>query len=236
MKNNALQKPVVLACILSIYLTANYVMALGNSHETNENYITVRESLIPMFARRLSSSTYNDEQFPFSRINPKAKEYIRFYLEKDKSNPAYISQAIWLLGFIGDVDDISFIEQYIDKILESSTNPDNRINISTDLAGNVGCFAGMMMKRDIKGTKLFLKKYAKVSSWMVHSEDETLANFYAARKFYSIYIMCAYQYSKSPYIATLLQEKSSDSRPYIHESFVDSYLAKKEDRYNELIK
>ena len=94
MKNNALQKPVVLACILSIYLTANYVMALGNSHETNENYITVRESLIPMFARRLSSSTYNDEQFPFSRINPKAKEYIRFYLEKDKSNPAYISQAI----------------------------------------------------------------------------------------------------------------------------------------------
>ena len=236
MKNNALQKAVVLACVLSICFMANYVLSLEYPRQANDDYLTVRQSLIPMFGIVFSSKVYNDKEFPFNRINPKVREYIRFYIQEDNIEREISSAGIWLLGFVGNEDDISFIEQYIDKILESSINPDNRMNISNGLAANVGCFAGMITKREIKGATKFLKKYANVSSWMIASEDDTLENLYTARKLYSYFIMCAYQYSKSPYLATLLQEKSPDSKPYLHESFVDSYLAIEVDKYTELMK
>ena len=236
MKNNILQKAVSLAFFLSICFMTNYLKAIENSHKTNDNYLTVHQSLIPMFGKVFSSKVYNDKEFPFNRINPKVREYIRFYIQEDNIEREISSAGIWLLGFVGNEDDISFIEQYIDKILESSMNPDNRMNISNGLAANVGWFAGMITKREIKGATKFLKKYANVSSWMIASEDDTLENLYTARKLYSYFIMCAYQYSKSPYLATLLQEKSPDSKPYLHESFVDSYLAIEVDKYTELMK
>ena len=236
MKNSILQNATIMTFIISFFFVTNHLNATDNSHETNDNYLTVRESLIPMIVRRMNSGTYTDEQFPLERINPGIREYIHFYLEEDNSNSAFISDSIWLLGFIGNKDDILFIQQYIDKIIESSTKPDNSIKVSADLAGNVGCFAGMMFKRNIEGAESFLKKYANVNSWMIPSVEDTLENLYTARKFYSYFLMCSYQYSKSPYISKLLQEKSPDSKPYRHESVADSYLAKKEDRYTELMK
>ena len=236
MRNRALQRAVILTCVLLICFMTNYVMSSENPLKTNDEYLSVRESLIPMFARGGFSQTYVDEEFPFKRLNPKAKEYIRFYLEEDNIDQVRSSVAIWLLGFIGDANDILFIEQYIDKTLISSRNFEHRVGYLRDLGSCAGCFGGMMFKRNIMGAESFLKKYAKVSSWIVPGEEETSESLSDARDFYSRFILFAYQYSKMTYIATLLQEKSNDAKPYIHESIVDSYLALKVDQYTELMK
>jgi len=236
MKNSDLLRAVSMACVLSICFMTNYVMAIENPPGTNDEYLSVRQSLIPMFAKGGFSGTYVDEEFPLNRINPKAKEYIRFYLEEDNIDLVRSSVGVWLLGFIGDEDDILFIEQYIDKAILSSANPNNRIFFLTDLSAFAGCFAGMMIKRDIKGAELFLKKYAKVSSWMVPGEEETPESLSDARDFYSYFIMCAYQYSKAAYVYPLLQEKSPGPKRYIHESFVDALKKREVDKYTELMK
>jgi len=236
MNNSELQRLFILACILSICLTANYIMAFENPPETNDGYLTVRQSLIPMFARGGYSETYVDEEFPLNRINPKAKEYIRFYLEEDNIHPTHVYGAIWLLGFIGDEDDILFMEQYVDKSLRSSKNFEHPIGHLRNLAGIAGCFTGMMIKRDIKGAELFLKKYAKVSSWMIPGEEETPESSSDARDFYSRFIMFVYRYSKASYVYPLLQEKSPGPKRYYHELFVDSLKKIEVDKYTELMK
>jgi hypothetical protein len=218
---------------------ASYAMAIENSPEANNNYLTVRQSLIPMFARGGFSETYVDEEFPLNRINPKAKEYLRFYLEQDNNSQMHIYGAIWLLGFIGDEDDILFLDQYIDKTLRSFTNTalNDRLRHLRNMGGIAGCFTGMMIKRNIKGAELFFKKYANVSSWKVPNEEETLENLHASRGFYSNFIMASYQYSKADYIYLLLQEKSPDPRrPYTHELFTDSLKKIEVDKYTKLMK
>jgi len=218
---------------------ANYAMAIENSPEANNNYLTIRQSLIPMFARGGFSETYVDEEFPLNRINPKAKEYLRFYLEQDNNSQMHIYGAIWLLGFIGDEDDILFLDQYIDKTLRSFTNTvlNDRLRHLRNMGGIAGCFTGMMIKRNIKGAELFFKKYAKVSSWTVPGEEETSERLHASRGFYSNFIMASYQYSKADYIYPLLQEKSPDPRrPYTHELFTDSLKKIEVDKYTKLIK
>lgn len=236
MINNTTKINVILICFLLNCVITNYMTAAENSLDVNDAYLTVQQSLIPMFGKVFSSKAYTDKEFPFNRLNPKAGEYIRFYIQEDNNDREISSAGIWLLGFIGDKEDILFVEKYIDKNVKSSINPENRMNISNSLAANAGWFAGMMFKRNIEGAESFMKKYANISSWMIPSKEDTLENIYTARKLYSYFIMCAYQYSKSPYIAKLLQEKSPDSKPYFHESFVDSYLAINIDKYTELIK
>jgi len=236
MNSSTLQRTVNLTCALSICLIANYAMAIENSPVANNNYLTVRQSLIPMFARGGLSETYVDEEFPSNRINPKAKEYLRFYLEEDNIHPTHVYGAIWLLGFIGDEDDILFMEQYVDKSLRSSKNFEHPIGHLRNLAGIAGCFTGMMIKRDIKGAELFLKKYAKVSSWMIPGEEETPESSSDARDFYSRFIMFAYRYSKASYVYPLLQEKSPGPKRYYHELFVDSLKKIEVDKYTELMK
>ena len=236
MKNSALQRVVIPVCVLSICLMANYVMATKNPNDINNDYLTVRQSLIPMFAMGDFSGPYVDKQFPFNRINPKAREYIRFYLEEDNNSSMHITGAIWLLGFIGHEDDILFIDQYINKNLHSSPESfDNRLGYLRNIGSMSGCFAGMMIKRDIEGAESFLKKYARVSSWMVPGEKETPESLSNARDIYSHFIVCAYQYSKTDYIYPLLQEKLPGPRRYVHELSAYGPETIEVDKYTELM-
>jgi len=232
MENTTLQKFVIVACVLSLCID---VSATEKPPQANSEYLTVQQSLIPMFAKAFSSEAYSDEQFPLNRLNPKAREYIRFYIEEDNGVPLVSSVGIWLLGFIGDVEDVSFVEQYIDRSLLASKDSRLRKNVMTDLSAFAGCFAGMMTKRDIRGARAFMEKYAMVSAWMLPGEGETPENLSNARDFYSYFIMCAYQYSKSAHIYPLLQEKAPGPKPYLHGSFVDSLSKIKVDKYTELM-
>jgi hypothetical protein len=232
MENTTLQKFAIVACVLSLCID---VTATEKSPEANSEYLTVQQSLIPMFAKAFSSEAYSDEQFPLNRLNPKAREYIRFYIEEDNGVPLLSSVGIWLLGFIGDVEDVSFVEQYIDRTLLASKDSRLRKNVMTDLSAFAGCFAGMMTKRDIRGARAFVEKYATVSAWMLPGDGETPENLSGARDFYSYFIMCAYQYSRSAYIYPLLQEKARGPKPYLYESFVDSLRKIRVDKYTELM-
>ena len=50
-----------------------------------------------------------------------------------------------------------------------------------------------------------------------------------ARRCYSYFIMGAYQYSMADFILPLLQNKSSGSSPFYHESFIDAFEKKETD-------
>lgn len=80
-----------------------------------------------------------NEFFPIYRINPEVREYIRFYLENDRSLE-YGAGAIWLLGVVGTRDDIEVVDNYIQSYLKSVDKNDRRF-IRGYVAGSLGCFA-----------------------------------------------------------------------------------------------
>jgi len=230
MKNSTLQRAVSLACVLSICFIVHYVMAIENSPETNNRYLSVRKSLLPMFATRLLANEF----FPFNRINPDIRPYILFYLEKDNYNYHIAAKGIWLLGFVGQADDIKFVDRYIQSRLNSLNEAETFRRLPNVVAGASGCFAGMMIKREIQGAERFFRKYAEVTAWMPPEDGpEAIED---ARSRYSDFIMGAYQYSKADFILPLLQQKSSGPRPFPHESFIDAFEKMEIDQYTKLMK
>ena len=112
-------RAVSLTLILSSHFMADYGMAVEKPPEPNNGYLTVRQSLLAMYALGDlgGPAAAVVKQFPFNRLNPNVREYARFYLERDNTVKMNIYGALCLLGFVGNEDDISFIEQYVDKIL-----------------------------------------------------------------------------------------------------------------------
>jgi hypothetical protein len=235
MKRIAFIRMVVLAEFLSVYSIADYVVAKEDAPNMNNNYLSVRESLVPMFARSEFSGTYADQQFPIRRINPKAREYIRFYLEEDNNSETHICGAIWLLGLTGAEDDVLFIEQYIDNTLRAVKELRSSSGHLRSMGLAAGCFAGTMTKRHVKGAEAFVKKYATVSAWIAPTGGDTPASLSNARDLYSNFIVGAYQYSRAADLLPLLEQKSLGPRPYFHESFVDSLKRMPVDKYTELM-
>ncbi|MBN2183620.1 MAG: hypothetical protein JW715_17055 [Sedimentisphaerales bacterium] len=229
MKNSVLQKTSILGCVLLICFITNYVMAIDKPQESNKEYLSVQESLLPMlnFAFRMSN-----EFFPIHRINPDIKEYILFYLEKDNSNREYVAGGIWLLGVVGTRDDIKFVDNYIQSCLNNSNEEEKRLIHFDDVAGAIGCFAGMMLKRDIEGAKQFFQKYANISAWMSSKDADGID----ARRGYNYFILGAYQYSKADFILPLLRQTSSGTHPFLQESVIDTLEHLEKDEYTKMMK
>ncbi len=231
-------RAVSLTLVLSGIFMTNCGMAVEKPREPNDGYLTVRQSLLAMYALGdlTGAAAPVKQRFPFNRINPNVREYARFYLESDNNAAYHIYGAICLLGFVGGEEDISFIEKYVDKsLLGSAETPDHRVLYLRNLALFAGNFAGMMLKRDIDTAELFLKKYAKVSSWMAPGQEATPWNLSNAKEFYSDFLVGAYQYSKADDLLPLLQEQSPDGKPYVRESLVDSLRNMDMDMYTEFM-
>lgn len=232
MKDTTLQRGVIRACALLVCLMANYVMAIESPPGTDDQRLSVRQSLLPLFAPRLSVS---NELFPFNHLNPDIRPYIFFYLEKDNFNYRIVAKGIRLLGFVGQEDDIKSVDRYIQSRLNSLNEAEAFRSLPDIVAGASGCFAGMMIKRDIKGAESFFRKYAEVAAWMPPDEDGPQAIDHASRC-YSYFIMGAYRYSKADFALDLLRQKSSGPRPLYHESFMDVYERMEIDAYTDLMK
>lgn len=229
MKNKEFKRIVILACAFLICTITGNLLAIEKSSNTKDKYLSVRESLIPMVNFAFRSNKY----FPVHRINPNVRPYILFYLEKDNSNYDFVAGGIWLLGVIGTEDDIEFVDHYIQSELLKSPN-DRFTPKSHIVAGASGCFAGMMMKRNKKGAEQFFQKYGKVIAWMPSENSPKVID--SAQRRYSYFIMGAYRYSKADFVLTLLRQKSSGSRPFLHESFVDGLQKLEIDEYTEMMR
>jgi hypothetical protein len=231
MKNCTLQRAIILASVLLICLIANYVKAVEKTPNKETDYLSVRESLIPMFVR----GSISNEEFPFNRINPDIRQYILFYLDKDNQDYDFVANGIRLLGFVGSNEDIEFIDNYLQLHLKNIKNDEKFKLLSPNVALFSGAFAGIMIKRDIKGAEQFFQKYGQISVWI--SLEGTNNQFSGLSKIcYSSFIMGAYQYSKADYILPLLKQKSSDSVPFVHESSVDALEKMEIDFYTKLMK
>ncbi|HPD47060.1 MAG TPA: hypothetical protein PLY61_09205 [Anaerohalosphaeraceae bacterium] len=207
---------VLLACVASGF------SAQGTAPGASSSRLTIEESLIPMFARgNYAEIYYSDEGFPFDRINPGIREYLLFCLRKDDADPYHAYGALWLLGFVGEADDLTFVEEYISGKLHAYRSNAHELR---NLAGISGCFAGMMTARQVAGSAAFIQKYASPSSWTLvdGSVDSEGPSGQLAREAYSNFIMAAFTYSKAEYLRPLLEEKAVGSKPLAHELFADS--------------
>lgn len=231
MRPRAFNRTLVLACSLSICLTASQAKATEDApDETKDDCLSVRESLLPMFSFAFRSS---NEFFPIRRINPAVRPYIRFYLENDNSRYDYVAGGIWLLGVVGTEDDIDFVDEYVQSLLNSSGEDNKGFRPNSDsVAGAIGCFAGMMLHRDLQGAEEFVRKYAEVSAW-VFSEAADEAELTGA---YNYFILGAYEYSKADFILRLLRQASSGSRPFLRRSALEALESRKQSKYVEMMK
>ncbi|MEJ2649907.1 MAG: hypothetical protein P8016_16050 [Sedimentisphaerales bacterium] len=200
---------------LCIVFIALLVIATNCYSQTKEDisipeYLSIEESLLPIFHDPYYLSSGN---FPFNRINPDIKEYLHFYLEEDNSIELFGARAISLLGYIGNKDDIQFVDNYLQELLKSLNH---ERQLDTNIAHGSGCFSGMMIKRKIEGAEAFFKKYAQVSAWYPPGEGdpELTSN---ARNAYSVFLMMAYEFSHEGYVLQSLQTKSTTGVPYSHE-------------------
>jgi hypothetical protein len=211
MKNNTLLRTIILGCALLICFIANPLIANENPAKMDNEYLSIEKSLLPMFHDPYYISS---DKFPFNRINPDIKEYLHFYLEKDNSAGRFSMNAISLLGYIGNNDDIQFVDDYLQEYLASSYR--QRLLYKGNIAVGAGCFSGMMIKRKIEGAEAFFKKYAQVSIWYPPGEDdpEIISD---ARNAYSNFLIKAYDFSKEDYVLQSLQTKSTTGVPYRHE-------------------
>jgi hypothetical protein len=228
-----------------IVLVHNY--SLAAEKPVDPNYLSVRISLIPVYAWGNSSPKYyiNPEYFPMSRINPAAKEYLYFCLDLEKAqtisygpNIHMYGGAIWLLGFIGDDKDITYIDTLIQRYLHLSQDVRKRFNTTDQqFVSATGCFAGMMLKRNIEGSKSFFSKYANISVWQPLEGIAPKYSTETARYYYSEFIMMAYEFSKSDIVLPYLLQKSTDSKPFNHENYTNALVNKmKIDYYTKYMK
>ena len=229
MKNKNVIRIAILDCILSICLIGNYIKAKEDLSVKNNDYLTVRESLFPMFNDTFRMS---NEFFPIHRINPEARQYIIFYLENDNSCAEYVAGGIWLLGVVGIEDDIDFVDSYIQSRLNSTNEEENRWIRLDGVGGAIGCFAGMMLKRDIEGAKQFCQKYGDVTAWMSSADIDDAK----ASRAYKNFIPAAYTYSKANFILPLLRKASSGTNPLLNESYIDYLENLETDKYTEMMK
>lgn len=225
MNTMKMRRASILLYVLLMCLAANIIIAGDDNQKIEGDYLSVRESLLPMFSFTFQAG---NEFFPIYRINPQVREYIRFYLEKDRSLE-YAAGAVWLLGFVGTKDDIEVVDNYIQSYLNSA-NENHRRFIRAYVAGSLGCFAGTMIRRGVEGAEEFCKRYANVSSWMSPVADD---NYGQIRSAYNYFIYGAYNYSKADWLLSLLKQATSGGgRPFLS----DVRPIENRDKYTEMMK
>ena len=174
-----------------------------NKESSLSNYLPVQESLILVF----HEGHFTNKDYPFNRIDPNVKEYLRFYLEEDNSATEAINNSIYLLGYVGDKDDVSYVNQYLRKYL-SVPHSEAHHTQTANLAIKSGWFAGIMIKRDIEGSRNFFEKYASVSAWKFPGSDDSSALNRQVKDAYSFFVSGAYAFSKAEFILPYLRQKS----------------------------
>lgn len=193
------------------------------SESRTPEVLSIEKSLLPIFSDRY----YTSDDFPFNRINPDAKEYIYFYLEKDNVR-AFGGNAIALLGYIGDKDDILFVDKYIQDFLAHPDREERLLNMN-HIAFGAGCFSGITIKRKIEGARSFFERYATTSAWIRPGDDPEMIR--KARYAYSVFMIRAYHFSKEDYVFEALQAKSTTGEPFRHESELENLRKLEEDLY-----
>ncbi len=218
---------------LSIVLVSLFVLSANCYSQATEDlpapdFLSIEKSLLPMFHERY----YTSANFPFNRINPDVKEYLHFYLEKDNSIGLFSARAISLLGYIGNKEDILFVDNFLQELL-TSLSRDRWLD--DNIALGAGRFSGMMIKRKIEGAESFFKKYATALAWAPPGEDnpQIISN---ARYAHSVFMIKAYDFSKEGYVLQSLQVKSTTGTPYRHEREVANLVKRKTDLYTQNMK
>ncbi|MHC4169131.1 MAG: hypothetical protein ACYSWQ_19445, partial [Planctomycetota bacterium] len=170
--------------------------SIAKEKKSSPNYLSVRRSLIPVYgwASGLHNPPFDPRHFPMNQINPAVREHIHYCLDVDKARKGKYGHlvhtqvgGIWLLGFIGDSNDVRFVDDFIQDYLKLNQGARKRLfgRGWNPLELGPGCFAGMMIRRHIKGAEAFFEKYASVSAWMPPGEKETLASLKEAKELYS---------------------------------------------------
>ncbi len=228
MKNNILINTIAIPIALSIFFMASILFANENTLEPNNKYLSVRDSLLPMLNSDFRS---NNKYFPINRINPDIKQYVLYYLENDNSSSTYASNGIWLLGIVGTKNDMNFVDNYIQSRLNSSNEDDKRFILQNSVTSSIGCFTGMMLKRDISEAKQFFNKYANLSAWIYQgaTDDER------ARRACNCFVYASYQYSKADFILSFMKQNSSGSKPLFSNSDIKPLEERKTARYTEIM-
>jgi len=203
-------------CVMGIVLVLT-VTSFGDIEITKESYrsdyLSVQESLILVFHQ----GHMTGKEYPFNRMDPNVKEYLRFYLEKDNSSTEAINNSIYLLGYVGDEEEVSYVDQYLRTYLSVPQSEANHTE-TANLAIKSGWFAGIMIKRDIEGAKGFFEKYANVSAWAFPGSADSPALNQQVKDAYSCFVSGAYAFSKAEFILPYLRQKSMDGKPYAHEA------------------
>ena len=224
MKKYILISIFVIPFVLSFFLMAAILFANENTSEPDNKYLSVRDSLLPMFNPDFRSS---NKYFPINRINPDVKQYVLYYLENDNSSHIYACNGIWLLGIVGTENDINFVDNYIQSRLNSSNEDDKRFIHRNSITSSIGCFTGMMLKRDMPGAKQFFNKYSDVSAWR---SPDTIDNE-KARRACNCFVYASYQYSKEDFILSFIKQNSSGPKPLFSNSDIKPLEERKTDKY-----
>lgn len=223
-------RAVSLTLVLSSIFMTKCGMVVEKPPEVKYGYLSVQESLLPMFSFAFRKS---NEFFPIQRVNPGVRPYIRFYLENDNSRYDYVAGGIWLLGVVGTGDDVVFVDKYLQSLLSSSGEDSTEFKRNLDsVTGAIGCFAGMMLKRDMRGAGRFIRKYGDASAWLSSAAIDDME----ALRTHSYFVLGAYQYSRADYLLPLLRRASSGFRPFLSKSALEALEGGTEDKYTEMMR
>ena len=97
---------------------------------------------MPIFSKK----DYTYEEFAFNRLNPAIREYLLSYLENTESTSRSTGKAITLLGYVGNAEDLEFIEEFISR------------KGTVYLMPELGKFAGILIRRNIDGAERFYRE------------------------------------------------------------------------------
>lgn len=221
--------------VMLFWVAGNNALAAQETSESN--YLPIHTSLIPLL-NWSGGAGFPPRIFPANRINPAAKGHIHYCFSDEyakKINADVLNTrlgGIWLLGFIGNKDDIQFVDHFLQDSLTSKEFDFSQLD---HLAFASGCFSGMMLRRGIEGAENFFEKYAKLSSWMPTDENEMSLILSSVQNAYNGFLYNSYLYSRSAIVLPYLTQ-STDDNPPLRKDLVDSLLRTDVDFYTEYMK
>lgn len=199
--------------VLTVISLAFPAMAAGASDRDEVDLLSVRQSLIPMFGKSVFFPTnyFHEKHFPLTRLNPAVKPYLRAYLDDNRISsqfdPSYRRGAIWLLGLIGDEQDITRVDRLIQERLKSG---DTEKSVSLlGLTAYIGYFAGSHERRGTKGIQVFIERYGTPDAWAVKSEIGSPRSRELAIERCGNFLGAAYSYSRSSNVKSLVSRQDS---------------------------
>ncbi len=199
--------------VLTVISLAFPAMAAGASDGDEVGPLSVRQSLIPMFGKPVFFPTnyFHEKHFPLTRLNPAVKPYLRAYLDDNRISsqfdPPYRRGAIWLLGLIGDEQDITRVDRLIQERLKNGDAEESASLLY--LMSYIGFFAGSHERRGTKGIQVFIEKYGTPDAWAVKSEIGSPRSRELAVERCGNFLAAAYTYSRSSNVKSLVSRQDS---------------------------